>query len=60
MKILGFFTDVDQIIQKNMCLALEPKIHLPGQVYMRLEDNILVGENNSQFLTNFTREPVII
>ena len=54
------FTHVDQIIQKNMCLALEPKIHLPGQVYMRLEDNIIVGENNSQFLTNFKREPVII
>lgn len=54
------FTHVDQIIQKNMCLALEPKIHIPGQVYMRLEDNILVGEDRSYFLTNFKREPVII
>lgn len=54
------FTHVNQKIEKNMCIALEPKIHIPGQVYMRLEDNIVVGETSSQFLTKFTREPVII
>ena len=54
------FTHVNQPIRKNMCLALEPKTHFPGKVYMRLEDNIVVGENSSDFLTKFTHDPIII
>lgn len=40
-------------ILKGMCLAIEPKIHVPQQFYMRIEDDVLVGDTCTEFLTRF-------
>jgi len=43
-------------IRAGMVLALEPKLWLPGEYYLRVEDMVLVGETRSEVLTAFSRE----
>jgi Xaa-Pro aminopeptidase len=43
-------------LQKNMVVALEPKLWHAGEYYLRVEDMVLIGSKRSEFLTNFDRE----
>lgn len=40
----------------NMVLALEPKLWRPGEYYLRVEDVVLVGLEQTEILTCFDRE----
>jgi Xaa-Pro aminopeptidase len=39
-----------------MVFASEPKMWFQGEMYMRVEDIILVTETGAEFLTNFPRD----
>jgi Xaa-Pro aminopeptidase len=54
------FPGIKDKIRKGMCLALEPKIHVPGEFYMRIEDVVAVGEDRSEFLTQYSHDPQVI
>ena len=43
-------------LRANMVLALEPKLWRAGQYYLRVEDMVLVGERETEFLTRFDLE----
>ncbi len=46
----------DEILHKDMVMALEPKIWHAGEYYLRVEDIVLVGSKRTEFLTDFDRE----
>ena len=46
----------DTALQPGMVFCLEPKIFIPGEVYMRVEDMVLVKEDGAVSLTGFDRE----
>jgi Xaa-Pro dipeptidase len=48
--------DADEPLKANMVIAIEPKLWQAGEYYLRVEDMILVGETETEFLTNFDRE----
>lgn len=43
-------------LNKNMVIAIEPKLWKSGEYYLRVEDMVRIGSNKSEFLTNFDRE----
>lgn len=46
---------VDFVLKPGMVFCSEPKIWLPGDMYMRVEDMVLVTEIGARSLTNFDR-----
>ncbi|MBQ8995100.1 MAG: aminopeptidase P family protein [Oscillospiraceae bacterium] len=48
--------DYDFILKPGMVFAAEPKMWFKGEMYMRVEDMILVTETGAEFLTNFPRD----
>jgi len=52
--------DFDEVLRENMVIAIEPKLWLPGEYYLRLEELVLVGKKQSEFLTNFDRELFVL
>lgn len=42
-------------LREGMTIAIEPKLWVPGEYYLRLEEIVLVGKRSSEFLTNFDR-----
>ncbi|MBR0139525.1 MAG: aminopeptidase P family protein [Firmicutes bacterium] len=46
----------DIAFQPGMVFALEPKIFIPNEVYMRVEDMVLVTESGAKSLTVFDRK----
>jgi Xaa-Pro aminopeptidase len=46
----------NELLQKGMVIALEPKIWHAGEYYLRVEDMVLVESQKTVFLTNFDRE----
>ncbi|NLT58791.1 MAG: aminopeptidase P family protein [Clostridiales bacterium] len=46
---------VDFVLEPGMVFASEPKIWLPGEMYMRVEDMVLVTEIGARALTVFDR-----
>jgi len=48
--------DYDFIIKPGMVFASEPKMWFVNEMYMRVEDIILVTENGAELLTNFPRD----
>jgi len=46
----------DEVLRKDMVMALEPKIWHAGEYYLRVEDVVLVGSRNTESLTSFDRE----
>ncbi len=46
----------DEPLRAGMVLALEPKLWHAGRYYLRVEDMVLVGEEESEILTCFDRE----
>lgn len=45
----------DFLLREGMTIAIEPKLWVPGEYYLRLEEIVLVGKRTSEFLTNFDR-----
>ncbi|WP_342268571.1 aminopeptidase P family protein [Spiroplasma endosymbiont of Aspidapion aeneum] len=48
------------LLQKNMCVTVEPGIYIPGIGGVRIEDDILVKENGYDYLTKPFRELQIV
>lgn len=46
----------DAILKPGMIFCSEPKIALPGECYMRVEDMVLVTDTGAEFLTKFPRD----
>lgn len=44
------------ILKPGMVMCLEPKLWLPGEYYLRVEDMVLVTETGAESLTNFDRD----
>ena len=44
----------------GMIFCLEPKIFLPDEIYMRVEDMVLVTETGAEFLTVFDRTKFVL
>jgi Xaa-Pro aminopeptidase len=41
--------------QPGMVMCIEPKVWLPGECYLRVEDMVLITENGAESLTKFSR-----
>ncbi|MBN1188071.1 MAG: aminopeptidase P family protein [Bacteroidales bacterium] len=52
--------NADFVFQKGMVVTVEPGIYIPHWGGLRIEDTILVKEKNSETLSNFSRELIII
>ena len=46
----------DFVMKPGMVFASEPKMWIQDEMYMRVEDIILVTEDGAEFLTNFPRD----
>ena len=45
----------EAVFQPGMVMCIEPKLWLPGEVFMRTEDMVLITENGCESLTVFDR-----
>ena len=45
-----------ETFKPGMTMCIEPKVFIPGQVFMRVEDMVLITENGCESLTKFDRE----
>jgi Xaa-Pro aminopeptidase len=50
----------DFVLKEGMTVAIEPKLWVPGEYYLRLEEIVLVGKYSSEFLTNFDRDLFVL
>ncbi len=46
----------DMELRPGMVMAIEPKLWLPGEYYLRVEDIVLITEEGAESLTNFDRQ----
>jgi Xaa-Pro aminopeptidase len=44
------------VLQPGMVMAIEPKLWLPGEYYLRVEDMVLITEDAAESLTQFDRQ----
>lgn len=44
------------VLKPGMVMCIEPKVWLPGEYYLRVEDMVLVTESGAESLTNFDRQ----
>ncbi len=49
-------SDQEAVFQPGMVMCIEPKIWIPGKVFMRVEDMVLITETGCESLTAFDRE----
>ncbi len=47
-------------LQPNMTFTIEPGIYIPGELGVRIEDDVVVTENGVMNLMTFTRELIIL
>jgi Xaa-Pro aminopeptidase len=47
--------DETEPLKAGMVMCLEPKIWLPGECYVRVEDMVLITENGAESLTKYSR-----
>jgi Xaa-Pro aminopeptidase len=48
--------DSKEALRAGMDMCIEPKLWVPGEYYLRLEEMVCVTETGAAFLTNFDRE----
>ena len=48
--------DSEEPLRAGMVMCIEPKLWLPGEYYLRLEEMVHVAKTGAEFLTNFDRE----
>lgn len=53
-------TKTDKIVKKNMVLAIEPGIYLPGKGGVRIEDNVLITRDGHRNWITATKELLIL
>jgi len=46
----------DVTLQPGMVMAVEPKLWLPGEYYLRVEDIVLITNDEPEILTNYDRD----
>ena len=49
-----------QILQENNVVTIEPGIYLPEWGGARIEDDLIIGKENSEILNQTTKELVIL
>jgi Xaa-Pro dipeptidase len=49
-----------QILEPGMVFTIEPGIYIPGEVGVRIEDNMLITPGGAESLTTFSRDLTII
>jgi Xaa-Pro aminopeptidase len=47
---------IDMPLAAGMVMAIEPKVWLPGEYYLRVEDIVVVTEDGAESLTKYDRE----
>lgn len=52
--------DGDVVLEPGMVITIEPGIYIPGKGGVRIEDMVVVEENDSRILTGFTKEITFI
>lgn len=50
----------DIVLQPGMCFTVEPGIYLPGEIGIRIEDVVMITENGTEVLNQYTKELQII
>jgi Xaa-Pro aminopeptidase len=50
----------DGILEENMVLTIEPGIYLPNIGGVRLEDMVLITEDNTQVLTHLRKDMITV
>ena len=55
-----FSPQSDQILEKNNVMTIEPGIYLAGWGGVRIEDDVIIGDNDCEILNKTTKELVII
>ena len=48
--------DSEEPLRAGMVMCIEPKLWLPGEYYLRLEEMVHITETGAEFLTEFDRE----
>ncbi len=48
--------DSEEPLRAGMVMCIEPKLWLPGEYYLRLEEMVHITKTGAEFLTNFDRE----
>jgi Xaa-Pro dipeptidase len=46
----------EEEFKPGMVMCLEPKIWLPGECYLRVEDMVLITDKGAESMTKFSRE----
>ena len=46
--------------EKNMCFSIEPGIYLPGRFGVRIEDLVIVTENDAEVINHMDKKLRII
>lgn len=52
--------DSEQVIERNMTFTIEPGIYLPGKFGIRIEDMVVMGENEATPLNKLEKEIYVI
>ncbi len=50
----------EQILQENNVVTIEPGIYLPNWGGVRIEDDLIIGKENSEILNQTTKDLVIL
>ena len=50
----------EALLQPGMTFTIEPGIYLPGEIGVRIEDDVLITEDGAESLTTFERELVVL
>lgn len=46
----------EEVFKPGMIMCIEPKVWLPGECYLRVEDMVLITETGAESLTTFSRD----